>query len=93
MWDQIHKRNTKGGIGRNIPCDLHNEHVNKLLKEVIANMGSNLMEAALQRAARSIGAIQAICQHFDQGSGVPSVQVHILHDQMYKMWERWYQSF
>ena len=60
LWDRF--INTKGGMGKNIPCDLYNEHVNKLLKEVIANMGSNLTEVALRRAAQSVSAIQAICQ-------------------------------
>ena len=57
-------------MGRNIPCDLHNEHVNKLLKGVIVNMGANLTEKALQRAARSISALQLICKKFDHESGV-----------------------
>ena len=71
VWDRF--INTKGGSGRNIPCDLHNEHMNKLLKEVIAKMGSNLTEEALQRAARSVSTLQALCTHFDQTSGVPFV--------------------
>jgi len=33
-----------GGPGNNIHCDLHNEHLNKLFKEIIANMGSNFTE-------------------------------------------------
>ena len=37
MWHRF--VNTKGGLGRNIPCDLYNEHVNKLIKQIIANMG------------------------------------------------------
>ena len=75
LWDRF--ISTKGGMGRNIPCDLHNEHVNKLLKEIIANMGSNLTEIALRRAAQSVSAIQAICQKFDKGSGVPfGTQAH-----------------
>ena len=32
--------NTHGGKGRNLPCDLHNEHVNRLYKQLIANMGA-----------------------------------------------------
>ena len=63
--------NIRGGIGRNIPCDLHNEHVNKLLKHVISNMGSNLTEKALQRAARSVTALDAISESFDMHSGIP----------------------
>ena len=75
LWDRF--INTKGGMGKNIPCDLHNKHVNKLLKEVIANIGSNMTEVALRRAAQSVSAIQAICQRFDKISGVPfGTQAH-----------------
>ena len=69
MWHRF--VNTRGGVGRNIPCDLYNEHVNKLLKEIIANMGSNLTKEALQRSARSVSTLQALCSQFDQVSGVP----------------------
>ena len=34
--------NTHDGLGHNIPCDLHNEHGNKLIKEIVSNMGANL---------------------------------------------------
>ena len=69
LWDRF--INTKGGVGRNIPCDLHNEHVNKLLRHVIVNMGSNLTEDALQRAAMSVSMLNAIRLQFDRCSGVP----------------------
>lgn len=49
-----------GGKGRNIPCDLYNEHVNKVIKDLIKNMGPNLTEGAIQRAARSVSAIKAV---------------------------------
>ena len=64
--------NTHGGLGRNIPCDLHNEHVNKLIKEIISNMGANRKEEALTRAARSVTALASIRETFDKESGVPS---------------------
>jgi len=63
--------NLRGGLGRNIPCDLFNEHVNKLLKHIICNMGSNLTEASLQRAARSVTTLNQICGNYDAESGVP----------------------
>ena len=63
--------NVKGGAGNNIPCDLYNEHINKLLKYIIGSMGSNLTESALQRSARSVTALQQICERFDAQSGVP----------------------
>lgn len=34
-------------------------------------MGSNLTENALQRAARSVSTISAICKTFDKWAGVP----------------------
>lgn len=39
-WED-HFVKTHGGSGRNIPCDLHNEHVNKALKGAIHHMGAN----------------------------------------------------
>ena len=69
MWNRF--VNVKGGLGNNIPCDLHNEHVNKALKHIIINMGPNLTEKALQRAARSVSALTSITEHFDAESGVP----------------------
>ena len=69
MWHRF--VNTRGGPGRNIPCDLYNEHVNKLLKEIIMNTGSNLTKEALQRSARSVSTLQAVCLQFDKVSGVP----------------------
>ena len=32
MWHRF--VNTKGGMGKNIPCDLYNEHVNRLVKYI-----------------------------------------------------------
>ena len=46
--------NTHGGLGRNIPCDLFNEHVNKLFNEIISNMGANLSDKPLQRAVTTL---------------------------------------
>lgn len=40
LWN--HTVNTHGGLGRSIPCDLHNKHVNEVIKEIILNMGANL---------------------------------------------------
>ena len=62
--------NTRGGLGHNIPCDLYNEHVYKILKHIIASMGSNLTDTSLQRAARSVSTLHAICGQFDKGSDV-----------------------
>lgn len=63
--------NVRGGAGNNIPRDLFNEHMNKLLKYIIQNMGSNLAESALHRAAQSVTTLQQISENFDAQSGVP----------------------
>ena len=69
LWDRF--VNTRGGPGRNIPCDLYNEHVVRLVKGVITSMGANLTEKALQRAARSVSTLHSICKQFDSESSVP----------------------
>jgi len=63
--------NTKGGLGRNIPCDLYNEHMNKWIKLIIQNMGPNLTETALQRAVHCLAPLHDICERFDRESSVP----------------------
>ena len=69
MWHRY--VNTRGGLGRNIPCDLYNEHVNKLIKQIIVNMGPNLTKEALQRSARSVSTLQRLCAQFDQTTDLP----------------------
>jgi len=63
--------NSKGGVGKNIPCDLYNEHINRLVKYIIQNLGSNLTETSLQRAAHSVSTLHSICQAYDTECGVP----------------------
>ena len=63
--------NANGGIGKNIPCDLFNEHVNKQVKHIIQNMGPNLIDTALHRAARSVSSLESICAFYDAHTGVP----------------------
>ena len=63
--------NTHGGLGRNIHCDLHNEHVNKLFKEIITNMGASLIDESMQRAARAVTTLHQARSNFDKQSGVP----------------------
>ena len=65
--------NTHGGQGRNLPCDLHNEHINKLIKEIISSMGANLKGDALSRAARSVTFLASIRERFDKEVDVPVI--------------------
>ena len=78
MWDRF--VNTRGGRGNNIPCDLHNEHVNKLIKSVIANLGVNLTEKALQQSTRIVSTLHTLCKQFDKESNVPVTSAHTRSD-------------
>lgn len=84
LWDRF--INTKGGAGKNMPCDLYNEHINKLLKEIIANMGPNLTEQALRCTARSVTSLHIVCQNCNQV--YHSSQVVIPQDLMQKTLQR-----
>lgn len=63
--------NARGRSGRNIPCDLFNEHMNRLIKRIIMNMGSNLTEDSLQKAARCVSTLNYINERFDKETNVP----------------------
>ena len=71
IWDRF--INTKGQKGCNKSCDLHMEHLNRLLKDSINAMGANKTTTAIQRAATSIHRIQGIIQNFDENALIPAV--------------------
>ena len=75
MWGRF--VNTHGGKGQNILCDLHNEHINKLYKEIIANMGANFTELASTRAARAVSSLERLALAFDKQTGIhPDATAH-----------------
>lgn len=61
--------NTHGGLGHNIPSDLHNEYVNKEIKSIISNQGSNFTEVALQRSVTTLQSIHK----FDEQSHISPI--------------------
>ena len=61
----------------NISCDLHIEHVNKLFKEVVSNMGENFTKMASTRAARAVTSLAHMSERFDTQSGIhPEASAH-----------------
>ncbi len=62
--------NTRGGEGNNIPCDLYNEDVNHLFKEIIGTMGSNFTEQSSTRAARCVTTLSSMADTFDKLTGI-----------------------
>ena len=63
--------NTRGGKGHNIPCDLHMEHLNRVLKDGIKGLGANKTEKAITRLGKCISSFDQILSNFDE-----SLEVH-----------------
>ena len=63
--------NTRGGKGNNIPCDLHMEHLNRVLKDGIKGLGANKTEKAITRLGKCISCLDQILTNYDE-----SLKVH-----------------
>ena len=74
IWDRF--VNTHGGMGHNLPCDLHNEHVNKALNGAIRHMGANFSQNVLTNVARSITYMVSVSARFDQQCKVIESSMH-----------------
>ncbi len=65
--------NTSGLPGRNISNDLHMEHLNRVIKTSIQNLGSSKTEAAITRLGKVLRILNPVLQNFDQDTGVSSI--------------------
>jgi hypothetical protein len=68
--------NYVGGIGNNVPLDLHMAHLNLMLKQLTKNSRGHLTERTMQRNARSLYTISTIMKglkavHEDCGKKQP----------------------
>ena len=52
--------NSRGGGGNNIPMDLHMEHLNRLLKDMIIGIGANISESAIVQSSKSLNGIKTV---------------------------------
>ena len=64
--------NVHGLPGRNISCDLHMEHLNRVVKTCIQHLGPNKLESAIVRSSRCSHALLLIGDNFDETSGISS---------------------
>ncbi len=62
--------NIHGIPGRNIPADLHMEHLNKVCKMAVNDLGANKTPAALKRASKCLGILVNVLATFDKEFGV-----------------------
>lgn len=74
LWSRV--VNSKGGSGRNIPIDLHMEHLNRLLKDVIIGLGANISESSIVSASRSLNALVSLTTSFDEQLGIHQESTH-----------------
>ena len=58
--------NIHGLPGRNIPCDLYMEHLNRICKHAVQALGSNKTPAALERVGKCVGVLDALLDEYDK---------------------------
>ena len=63
LWSRF--INVHGLRGRNIPFDLHLEHLNCMCKYAISNLGVNKTETAIKRVGNALGTLSPVLQQFD----------------------------
>lgn len=69
MWSRT--VNVHGHAGKNISCDIHMEHLNRLCKSSLGGLASNISERAVERIGRCIGEIVKVTANFDANNNVP----------------------
>ena len=62
--------NTSGRPGKNVPVDLHIEHLNRRLKGMMRNLGSNITPESVQRISKALGTIETVCSNFEQVTNI-----------------------
>lgn len=65
--------NLRGLPGRNVPNDLHLEHLNRLVKTAIQNLGANKTEAAITRVGKVLRVLAPLLDNFDEDNRVSGV--------------------
>ena len=71
IWS--HFINTHGKPGHNIPNDLHMEHLNRILKTSIQNLGANKTPNAIINLGKALGTLEPVLANFDEESSLPTL--------------------
>ena len=56
--------------GHNIPEDMHQEHLNRIIKDAIRGLGANKTEPAIVRAGKALGTLEPVLRQFDEENNV-----------------------
>lgn len=65
--------NVHGRPRKNIPADLHMEHLNRIAKNAIKGLGANKTEKAIVRVGRALRTVAPVLQNYDEDNNVPSL--------------------
>lgn len=68
--------NVHGKPGKNIPMDLHMEHLNRELKEGMRHLASNTSEASIIRIGKCLQKLIDFRQNFDKCTDISTVHGH-----------------
>ena len=73
MWNRT--VNTSGRVGKNIPVDLHMEHLNRRLKIMIRKLGPNISPATVLRASKALAVVDIVrLQFLKDDDSLPNVE-------------------
>lgn len=77
-FELMHNRffNVSGKAGGNIPLDLRMEHLNKLLKIALKQLGANVSEPAAQRIARALSGLERLISNVDSDCNLSGKSGH-----------------
>ena len=64
IWERF--VNTRGIRGHNISMDLHLEHLNNFLKELLRDLRSNLNEENADRVSKAVNNLSIIVKNFEE---------------------------
>ena len=56
-----------------MPVDIHNEHLNRVLKDSVGDMGANLSEGAIVQRSKSLKGVMDIVHTFDVNTNLHAV--------------------
>ena len=56
--------------GGNIPEDLHQEHLNSVVKDFIRGLGANKTEDAIMRIGKALGTLFPVIENFDEENNI-----------------------
>ena len=74
LWSRV--VNSKGCPRANIPIDLHMEHLNRTLKDIMHGLGANISEKAIVNASQSLHGLVSLGNSYDKQLEINQASMH-----------------